>query len=191
MSDTNYKSYADRDGIFVNGETVDSTASADQISDTLKFSHLTNSSFNAMLVRATNAKENAIDANRRCRNVRVSNTELLGGEQAAIVVKGGCELMAFENVIITEDPKAPQDILWDDWSDQSQLPSTGSLTNVTRFGGEPVRLGFGRFSKPHIVGGNVEVLWMRTIGLHLYNIGKGVGVKLGLVKLPPGCPVKY
>jgi hypothetical protein len=171
-TDNNYASFADRDGVRASGITFDPTLDGLQaaaFSDILKFSNLTNSVFEGGVVVATGAKENAIDANRNCSNVRVHDFLLFGGRQAAIVCKGGCKQMVFSKVTIYPDSSAKVDVIWDDWSDQSKAPSTGSLTDVRRADGKPVRVAFGRFNRPQIVGGNCKIDWVRTAGMHVYN----------------------
>jgi len=191
MSDNNYKSYGDTDGLHIDGLVVDPEAAGVDmrtLDDVLKFSHLTNSSFYGGQVVAGDARENAIDANRYCTGVTVSGFKLSGGRQASIVVKGGSQLV-FNDIIISAHPDSWCDVLVDDWSDQSQEPSLVALSNVRRLDGKPVRVVYGRFRKPTFIGGNCKVSWTLTVGLHAYVFFKGLGVKLGLIKLPPGCPV--
>jgi hypothetical protein len=180
-TDVNFASFADRDGVRLDGHTFDPTAEGfkiSSISDVMKLSRTTNSEFTNGRVLAFGAKENAIDANRMCENVRVDNFHLYGGRQAAIVCKGGCRNMTFARITIHPDPKAVVDVIWDDWSDQSKRASTGKLIDVRRADGKKVRVAFGRFSKPEIVGGNCEILWLRTAGMHVYNyVLKPLGVR--------------
>lgn len=183
-ADVNFLSFSDVDGVVLRGQVVDPAAEGKdpaQFNDILKFSHLTNSIFQDGRVVAGESKENAIDANRLCDNVQVLGYKLSGGRQAAIVVKGGCTRMTFSNVEIDAHPAAWCDVLVDDWSDQAQTPSVVTLTDVRRKDGYPVRVVFGRFSRPHIVGGNCRINWPLTAGLHVYNLVKGLLRKFGVV----------
>lgn len=175
--DINFRSFADQDNVHLDGAVFDPSAEGEDeklIADALKFSHLTNSSFTRGRVLAELVKENAVDANRLCENVHVEDYLLVGGAQAAIVCKGGCKNMVFSRVKITPAASAWCDVLWDDYSDQSKAPSTGELIDVVRTDGKPVRVVFGRFVRPKIVGGNCKIDWVRTIGLHAYNLAKDI-----------------
>lgn len=179
--DHNFTSYADQDGVRVDGITFDPTIEGplSSFADTFKLSHTTNSRFSNITV--IGGAENAIDANRFCLNCLITQAKLIGGSQAAIVVKGGCAQMNFVDVLITPSSQSWCDVLWDDFSDQSRRPSTGTLLNVRRKDGAPVRIVFGRFVRPDMMSMSYKILWFRTIGLHVYNMVKDVLRLLHLV----------
>jgi hypothetical protein len=171
--DNNYDSTAGQTGVVIDGKIYNPAASGvdpSTIADTWKFSGDKN-------ITATNCssyggEENALDINNGCSDFKFTGIALIGGKAGGQVTKGGCTNMAFTNVVFTPDPAAPYDVEWDGFSDQSRDYSMGTLTNYTRTDGQPVRLVFGRFHSPKIVGGNIKILWGRTIGYHAYNLAK-------------------
>lgn len=167
MADKNLQSYADQDGLSIAHE---SWAGGLDYDDILKCSKLTNSSF--LDCEASGGRENALDCNRLCHLLDFISCRFIGGEQAAVVVKGGCKDIFFHDCTITPSKKSWTDVLWDDWSDQSKEPSTGDISGLHRLDGKPVRVVFGRWRKP-TMGDHQKVLWIPTIGLHVYNIVKG------------------
>ena len=179
MPDVNFTSYADQVGISVSNLQV-VPADPSSYDDTLKISHCISCSFTGGVV--VGGRENALDLNRKCEDVTVSLLELHGGRQASIVCKGGCRGVVLRDMVISPDPKSWTDILWDDWSAQSTDPSSGVLDNVVRHDGKPVRIVFGRFRLPLVLRSKVRVLWIYSIGLHLYNLGKDLAVALRLCR---------
>jgi hypothetical protein len=177
-ADINFRSYSDLTGFAVNNCDINPDATQ-KWSDALKVSHCRNFQFDGGSV--IGGSENAIDCNRNCDNGLFNRMRLLMGEQASIVVKGGCTDIVFADIEITPAQNAWCDVLWDDWSDQSQLPSTGLLKNVTRTDGKPVRLVVGRGVWPVIQSGNVRRCYILSFGLRCYNCGKGILRKLNLV----------
>ena len=186
MSDNNYQSYADQDGLTIRNLVIDPKAAGANVSllsDVWKLSHVTNSTFDGVTVIALGAMENALDANRMCSNVAIRNCWLVGGRQAAIVTKGGCRGMIYEDIFIQAEDSARVDILWDDWSDQSSDHSEGTFIRCRRAGDAvrlPLRLAFGRWHRPTFIDSPYVVDWPLTVGMHCYNILKGLGRKLGL-----------
>lgn len=173
--DNNYLSFADlQDQTF----TVQDLRPADSwnYDDTLKISHCQFCSFTGGKVYG--GRENALDMNRECLAITVEGFFLYGGDQAAVVVKGGCRGIVIANTVIAPSRKAWCDIEFDGWSDQGSRHSTLELKNVVRNDGEPLRIVFGRFHRPTATNGTrIRVLWIPTIGLHAYNIIKGLFVK--------------
>lgn len=140
-------------------------------SDVLKFSKA-----NANILgecSAAGGKENACDANNESDVAIQGRLALLGGDQAGLVVKGRSKFRTF-NGFVTFTPSAlsKTDVLADDWSDQSQKASDIEMA-ATRTDNQPVRVVFGRWRRPKIHGPS-KVVWGWTIGLHAYNIAKGL-----------------
>ena len=184
MADVNDHGYADCDGTTLTNLVFDPVAEGHQLSDyqdTCKFSHATN--FTVKGCTITGGTENAIDCNRFCENGLVVDTVLIGVDQAAIVVKGGCKNIVFKDVAIA-GVKGWCDVLLDDWSDQSQLPSSVTLDNVKRLDGKTVRVVCGRATNLTIINGNCKKMFWLSIGLHVYNWAKGLAIKIGLIKSP-------
>jgi hypothetical protein len=168
-TDVNFSSYAQQSGLVIEDREFRPTPGV-AIADTLKFSGAHDCTVRRC--QSWGGLENAIDLNNGCTNILIENTVLHGGDQAAIVVKGGCRDITLRRVGIDPVPSAWCDILWDDFSDQSHRQSTGLLEEVTRLDGKPVRLVCGRFSRPQIAGGNVRLCYFYSLGLILYNLGK-------------------
>jgi hypothetical protein len=180
--DVNFLSYADQTGLTVRGLDVAAPypATGESFDDMLKISHCTDCSFVGGTV--SGGSENAVDLNRMCENISLVGLQLNGGAQASVVVKGGCTGVSFSDILINPDPRARCEFLIDDWSAQSRAPSDVSISRVTRLDGKPVRVIFGRFSRPRVVNAKVKILWISSIALHIYNLGKDALVALRLVK---------
>lgn len=152
-----------------------------QGADVLKFS-----AANANIGGACSAYggiENACDINNTS-DVAIQGRLLLTfGDQAGLVVKGGSKCRTFGgSVVFIPSALSETDILVDDWSDQSQAASEVDL-NATRADGHPVRVVFGRFRCPKIQGPS-KIVWGWTVGLHAYNIAKGIVRKV--MRIPVG-----
>ncbi len=174
--DKNFASYADQAGIIVEDKIF--LPNQRGYADILKASHLEDSVFRRIVVHAEDATENAFDANRFCKRVQLLDSRLVGGKQAAIVVKGGCTEMRFDDVRIEPHPDSWCDVLWDDWSDQSQLPSSGAFRRVVRMDGKPLRVVVGRSIKPTFELCNYKILTWASIGVQINNFIKGRLVKV-------------
>ena len=176
-TDVNDQSWSDVTGLRVSGVDLEPSNPA-AWSDVMKLSHATDCQFTGGVVDG--GSENAIDMNRMCSDIVVQDFKLIGGQQAAVVVKGGCKNITLSSIVITPDSKAWTDILLDDWSAQSRASSELHLENVTRTDGMPVRVVFGRFHRPQIARCQIETLWFTSIALHFYNLGKDL---LGALRL--------
>ncbi|MDX2187814.1 MAG: hypothetical protein SFV32_12835 [Opitutaceae bacterium] len=126
--------------------------------DTAKFSRCKR----GKIVRFTSfgGLENANDVNNHCEDLLFENGSFIGGEQAAIVVKGRSRNIVYRHVSIKRSRHSRIDVLWDDYSDQSKEYSTGVLDQVYTPDGSPVRLAFGRYHRPQITPGTkVRIIW--------------------------------
>lgn len=177
--DVNFTSYSDISGLDVYGIQI-IPSDPEEWDDSLKISHCISCHFSTGVV--VGGSENALDMNRSCSVVTVDNLELRGGDQASIVVKGGCRGILLSDLVLSPSSKAWTDILWDDWSKTGRQASFGTLKNVRRSDGKPIRVVFGRFRRPKIEDTPHRILWLSCIGLHLYNLCKDVLVGIGLVK---------
>jgi len=168
--DVNYLSYADVDGVTIGDQMI--VADQTKFDDSLKLSHATN--FKGYNLTIYGGSENAIDLNRECKMVLFEHLVLVGGGQCAIVVKGGSEDIEFTNVCITK-PKGNYDIELGGWSDQSRKKTKRVwLDNVVRPDGKPVRVVVGNADKPTIIGGNVKILFWRSLALKAFVWAKGL-----------------
>lgn len=170
MSDNNFYSIADKDNVVLaDTELIVPFDQAHEIDDILKISHSTRILVQQVVVDGYSLqKENAIDMNRECRDVEVSNCRLVSGKQNALTVKGGCE-----NIRIIHTEIVPGhghcDIELGNWSDQSDKRTTGVvLKNVWRTDGEPLRLRVGNADYPKIVDCEVDYLWFQSFLLKAY-----------------------
>lgn len=174
MPDQNKYSFADAYGIIVASRTF-SLELGESCDDLLKCSNLRVANFHDCKVLGNpEVRENAIDLNRFCEHVTFTQCCIKGGNQAGIVIKGASSDISFINCWIARSAKSWTDVLVDDWSDQSQEASTRiDLRGLTMGDGSKVRVVFGRWKKP-LMNENQRILWIPTIGLHAYNIGKGL-----------------
>jgi hypothetical protein len=127
-------------------------------------------------VKSIGGTENAADINNRC-DVTVEHgavLELVGGDQASLVVKGGSSLRTLGSgrIVIDPSPAAKFDLLIDDWSDQDQNPSTIDAMIIRR-DGAPLRIAYGRRRAPAIRGNPVQIFQWRCRGMYAYNLTKG------------------
>lgn len=175
MTDYNKFSFADKDGVEKTGVLFQLTDN-ESCDDLLKCSKLTNSRFtDCKILGNENVRENAIDCNRYCASVTFLGCKIQGGNQAVVVVKGGCSNIRFLDCTVTPSRKSWCDVLVDDWSDQSKNPSTNlDLTGLVRTDGKKLRIVFGRWVKPAYDKETARICWIKTIGLHAYNIVKGL-----------------
>ena len=174
MPDQNKYSFADAYGIIVASRTF-SLELGESCDDLLKCSNLRVANFHDCTVLGNpEVRENAIDLNRFCEHVTFTQCRIIGGNQAGIVVKGASTEIRFINCWIARSARSWTDVLVDDWSDQSQEASTRiDLRGLTMGDGSKVRVVFGRWHKP-LMNENQRILWIPTIGLHAYNILKGL-----------------
>ena len=175
MSDNNKFSFADQDCVEKVGAIFQLTGD-ESCDDLLKCSKLTNSRFTGCAVIGNaNVRENALDCNRYCENITFDTCQFTGGNQSCFVIKGGCKNIRFPGCTCTPSSESWCDALIDDWSDQSKNPSTGiDLTGVKRSDGKKLRIVFGRWTKPAYDKNTARICWAATIGLHAYNIFKGL-----------------
>ena len=173
--DYNKFSYADQSGVHVT-DHVFKLAAGESCDDLLKCSHLEDSSFiGCSILACSNARENAIDCNRLCRAILFSSCLINGGNQAAIVIKGECSNIIFKDCTITPSSRSWCDVLVDDWSDQSKKPSTDiDLRGLSRIDGKKIRIVFGRFKVPTYNKNTAKICWIKSAGLHVYNLVKGL-----------------
>ena len=175
-ADNNLVSFADQSGLLITGQIYGARGLGFGYDDVLKCSNLRDSTF--ISCAAYGGQENALDCNRFCQDLVFRACAFVGGEQAAIVIKGGCSNIAFVDCAISRTKKSWCDILVDDWSDQSRNPSRGlDLRGIYRLDGAKVRMvigrGWGRVL-PLYDPAKAEILFWKSAGVHLYNLGKGL-----------------
>lgn len=183
--DRNFLSYADVDGRTIEAVRIDASDEGDDplaFDDTLKLSHAVNFIGRQLWVRG--GRENAVDMNRGCRNVRLEGCTLVAGRHCAVVIKGGSSDISLARVAIVE-PVGAYDIELGGWSDQSfDLTRRVTLADVSRRDGQPVRVVVGRAELPAIVGGNCQVLFWRSLLLQAFWWLKYSARKVGLSSPP-------
>jgi len=175
MSDHNLASFADHYDLLIE-DRVFLPPAGEHIEDSLKCSSLTRSTFRRCV--SFGGLENALDCNRLCRDLRFESCSFFNGEQAAIVIKGGCERITFTGCLLCRAEKSWCDVLLDDWSDQSRQPSREiDLRGLHRTDGAKVRIvvgrGWGRIL-PSYNPAHAEILFVKSVGVHLYNLVKGL-----------------
>lgn len=117
--------------------------------------------------------EDGIDLNRECRNVILMDGRVGAGQKGvAVTIKGGSSDIKLVRQLVTR-PGRHCDIEIGNHSDQSWKSCDGiELEDCLRSDGQPVRVAWGRGSRPKIIGGNVRIVWWWTAVLHLYVYAK-------------------
>lgn len=168
-TDTNYRSISDINGYELNNELIDPTSEGiplSSIDDTLKFSNASNIRARGLVVRG--GRENAVDLNRRCRDVDISDSRLIGGGHCFVVIKGESANVSLRHITL-EEPQGRADIELGGWSDQAFGKTTRViLQDVVRADGKPVRVVVGRADRPTVIGGNVKVLLLQSLVLKAF-----------------------
>jgi hypothetical protein len=185
--DTNYRSYADLEDVripdYTRFDPTDEGLDPRDYADVLKFSHAERVA--GVNLTVVGGKENAIDMNRRCRDIFLSDVTLCGGDQSSVVIKGATENVILRRFTYFVSKKAWCEVLIGDWSDQSTEPSRNIvLDDHYRKDGKPVRVVVGRAEWPYVVGGNVRICYVKSYALKAYFWAKYFAVRLGIVKLP-------
>lgn len=152
-TDKNYRSYADIDGVYINGELIQPPDNS--YADTLKFSKAT-----TVLVDncdITGGYEDVIDMNRYCGGIEIRNCRLFSKGEYCATIKGGSKNIVLRDVVIDNHGKT-YDIDLGNWSDQSKEKTTDvELINVTSLDGSPVTVRVLNADKPRVEGGNVKL----------------------------------
>lgn len=117
-------------------------------------------------------KEDGIDLNNECDRIVFEDGRVGSGRGVAVTIKGGSCNTELRRIVITRSGRHC-DIEIGNHSDQSWKISSGTLLeDVVRADGEPVRVAWGRGSRPTIIGGNVKINWSWTVALHVYVYAK-------------------
>lgn len=117
--------------------------------------------------------EDGIDVNNNCERILFKDGRVGAGRKGvAVTIKGGSSSISLEGVVVT-DPGRHCDIEIGNHSDQSWKPCERIfIADCRRADGQPVRVAWGRGSRPIIRGGNVRIVWWWTVALHLYVYAK-------------------
>lgn len=180
MPDINYQSYSGVSDLYINGEIV-SPMTPIKYDDVLKVSASHRLMFENVTVNALGARENALDVNNLCTDISFHSCRFLGGNQAAVVLKGGSNVL-LNRCTLRSGFSAESDILVDDYSDQSKAPSRVVIKDCVSASGAPILYAFGRYKKPVFINTEHRLCLFRTIGMHLYNHGKDLCTWLFNVK---------
>jgi hypothetical protein len=161
--DRNFKSYADVRGIAIDGLHTDGLAGFD---DALKFSHAEGCYVTNSVIGDGTQIENAIDMNRECKYICISDSTLHAGGYNAITIKGGCENIILKNLMIY--PGGNCDIELGGWSDQSKNKTTKvHIVNVRRIDGKPIRLRVINADYPTVQNTRIEYQRATSLALRL------------------------
>jgi hypothetical protein len=181
--DVNFRSVADVAGFALHDERIDPAVlglDPQDYADTLKFSHARHGSAARLVV--VGGRENAVDFNRGCAQVRLEDCLLVGGGQCAVVIKGGSSDITLARVALAE-VRGDYEIELGGWSDQSTAPTVRvTLQEVTRRDGRPVRVVVGRAERPTVSGCRVEILFWRSVALKAYWWAKRIGRALAALR---------
>jgi len=153
-ADKNYRSYADTEDVVIIGESI--SPPDESYSDTLKLSHVNRAAIYDTTIFGS--QEDAIDIMRYSQLIHLKNCRLYGAGKYVVTIKGGCDLVALENVIIEQHGKTV-DIDLGNFTPITKARTTNVvLRNVTSSDGKPVRVRVLNADKPTVEGGNVKVI---------------------------------
>lgn len=117
-------------------------------------------------------KEDGVDLNRECSDIVLMDGRVGAGGGVAVTIKGGSCKTQLVRMLVTR-PGRHCDVEIGNHSDQSWKSCDGTvLEDCLRTDGKPVRVAWGRGSRPKIIGGNVRIVWWWTAVLHLYVYAK-------------------
>lgn len=169
MADVNYISFADQTDISIAQLTYpESGVNSLEYSDTLKLSNAKN----VRIYRCTieGGKEDCIDMNRNCENVRVESCTVIPHGKFGFTIKGGSKNIVLNNVVF-DGHGSEVDIDLGNWSDQSaELTRSILLENVTSTSGLPVRVRVLWSESPKVIGGNVRVTKIPRLFVWIYRL---------------------
>jgi polygalacturonase len=169
MSDINYCSISDKDGVEVSDLTLPSKGvNPLDYSDTLKLSKATN-----VLVKncyIVGGKEDCVDMNRYCESITIQDTKVRSNGRYCFTIKGGSKNITLKNIVI-EQKGSEVDIDIGNWSDQSSdLTTNIILDNVSCLNGDTVNVRVLWGDKPIVIGGNVKVKVVPKILVKIYRL---------------------
>lgn len=170
--DRNFRSISDVTGYTLEVETIDPREQGLDpagFADLLKLSHAVDVTVRNCTIRGGGLqRENAIDMNRNCRAIVITDCAVEAGKQNAITIKGGCKNTLLRRVII-ERAGGNCDLELGNYSDQSFERTTGTLLDsVVRADGKPVRVRCGQADWPVVTNGKVEILYFQSYVLKFY-----------------------
>ena len=164
MPDKNFISYTGKVG-YVESLVVDPTPGVEW-SDALKFSNVTDSTFdNVRITRA--GKEDGIDMNNYSSRNILRRWIVPCGKQALTLKGGSRDNLLIDWVIVGRGKHV--ELEFGNWSDQSEGLSTGNIVQRVRCDdGGPVRYA-GRFGcLPKFEESQVKHVWWMSVGITLY-----------------------
>lgn len=172
MSDYNYESHADETGLRLTGRTI-APIMAYKYDDVLKLSNCSAVFVEECVINPDGGnREDGVDLMRGCDTVTFRRCEVGAGERYAFTIKGGCENILLDDVVIVRPGGGWErvDIDLGNFSHTCPHAKTGLviLKNVRRADGRPVRLRVGFATTPHVMGGNVKVLFWQSLMLKAY-----------------------
>jgi hypothetical protein len=126
-------------------------------------------------------REDGIDIN-KCDNVTLNGINVRAGHKYAVTIKGGCSNVLLKDILVYQGLSYEGvDIDIGNWSDQSMKQCNRIvLANLRRTDGEPVRVRVGHSERPIIEGGNVRILFWKSLTLKAYLLLKWLLLKVGV-----------
>ena len=164
MSDTNYPPgvFAYQDRIEICGLSLSPPDGGVGFDDLFKLSHVTNSTFDTVLVNGGKQNENALDCNNGCTGNRFHKLTLSAGKECAVLLKDGfCNNVIDDCLILNHGGNS--DWYEGDYSDQGGKKNTGNVySNVRMADGSAVRVSwtFFRAEKPAFIDSKIEYQYL-------------------------------
>jgi hypothetical protein len=180
MSDKNYRSYADETNVVIQNDTIDAP-NPEQFDDILKLSHVVGCTVDNCHINPSGGnREDGIDIMRFCRSIYIRNCQVGAGAKYAFTIKGGSSQIDLSNVTITRGGGGSEkvDIDIGNYSDNAKGRTTDvMIVNCRRSDGQPIRVRVGWADNPVIIGGNVKILFWKSLLLKIYVFIKNLFYK--------------
>jgi hypothetical protein len=180
MSDINYQSYANVDGIVVENLVLSPPNQGAGFDDLFKNSHVTNSVFDGVTVNGGKQAENAMDCNNGTAGNTYRRLKLTPGVECAVLLKDGFCKNTIDDLEITAHG-GDSDIYIGDFSDQGGAKCTSNtFNNVRMTDGSAVRVSwtFFRAEKPRFTNSKISYQYLLSAVRTIYVEAKYLFPKL-------------
>lgn len=170
--DINYRNYADCKNVIVLDEII-APPNPSNYDDILKLSNVQDVLVSGCTINPDGGnREDGVDIMRYCARVKIADCRVGAGKKYAFTIKGGCDDILLENVLITRRGGGWERVDIDIGNYSSTVPDakTGRVIvrEVRAIDDLPVRLRIGWAKEVIVEGGNVEILRCQSAGLKVY-----------------------
>jgi hypothetical protein len=170
--DLNYKSYADLQNLAVCDE-IFAPINPENYDDIFKLSNVQDAIVSNCIINPHGGnREDGVDMMRYCERIKMADCQVGAGKKYAFTIKGGCNDIVLENIVITRHGGGWERVDIDIGNYSGTVPDarTGRviLRELHASDGKPVRVRVGWAKEVIVEGGNVEMLRCQSLGLKVY-----------------------